>query len=160
MENKVLRVLGCGSRGFKEYDYVCNEQGVMEQMLTYLDKNIYTKLLEYEDYDIEIIEGHARGADAYFQGFAKRHELNLRSFPAEWDKYGKSAGYKRNAEMINYIKQADARFVVCLWDGVSKGTKNTIDLCIRDNIPVYVYIYTERRWAHYTDGVMEYIESM
>ena len=62
--------------------------------------------------------------------------------------------------MITYIKQADARFVVCLWDGVSRGTKNTIDLCIRYNIPVYIYIYTEHKWAHYTDGVMEYIESM
>lgn len=160
MDNKILRVLGCGSRDFKEYDYVCNEQGVTEQMLTYLDKNIYTKLLQYEGYDIEIVEGCARGADTYFRGFARRHNIALKSFPAEWNKYGKSAGYKRNAEMVTCIKQADARFVVCLWDGISKGTKHTIDLCIRENIPIYIYIYTERKWVTYKNGLMHYVESM
>lgn len=160
MDNKILRVLGCGSRDFKEYDYVHNEQGIAEQMLAYIDKNIYTKLLQYEGYGIEIVEGCARGADTYFKGFAERHNITLKSFPAEWNKYGKSAGYKRNAEMMSYIKQADVRFVVSLWDGVSKGTKNTIDLCIRDNIPMYIYIYTERRWLYCADGIIQDIDSM
>jgi hypothetical protein len=42
---------------------------------------------------------------------------------ADWDTYGKSAGYRRNADMAKY---SDA--VVCFWDGVSKGTKHMIDL--------------------------------
>ena len=148
MERKVLRVLGCGSRSFNGEDWVCNKQGIMEKMSTYLDKHIYTDLLyyEYQNYDIEFVEGLAKGADAYFKGFAERHNIECKHFPAQWDKFGKSAGYRRNAEMIEYIKEADSMYTIVLWDGVSRGTRHTIDLCIKNNIPVYVYLYNKREW--------------
>ena len=43
--------------------------------------------------------------------------------PADWNKHGKSAGYRRNEEMA---KVADA--CICFWDGVSKGTMHMINL--------------------------------
>ena len=45
------------------------------------------------------------------------------SFPADWDKYGKAAGYKRNDEMA---RNADA--LIAFWDGKSRGTRHMIDL--------------------------------
>lgn len=159
MERKVLRVLGCGSRKFNGDDWVCNQQGVMEKMSTYLDKHIYTGLLDYEyqNYEIEFVEGLARGADAYFKGFAERHNIECKHFPAQWDKFGKSAGYIRNAEMVTYIKQADDRFAICLWDGKSHGTRSTINMCIKDSIPMYVYLYNERRWIKDQEVLIQFI---
>lgn len=67
----------------------------------------------------EIVSGGARGIDASGEDFAKRYELKLTQFPAEWYKYGKSAGPKRNLQMATY---ADA--LLLIWDGESKGSAN------------------------------------
>lgn len=74
-------------------------------------------------HEVEIVSGTARGADQLGEKFAKEKGCNLKQFPADWDAYGKSAGYRRNADMAKY---ADA--CVVFWDGVSKGTKHMIDL--------------------------------
>ncbi len=162
MNNKVLRVLGCGTRDFDEDGYLCNESGVTEQMFAYLDKNIYTEILQYEysNFEIQIVEGYARGADKYFRGFANRHNMMCAHFPAAWDKYGKSAGYRRNAEMIEHIKEADSRYAVCLWDGTSRGTRSTIDMCIKENIPAYVFLYNERRWIKDQNELILYLRTV
>ena len=39
-------------------------------------------------------------------------------------KFGKAAGIIRNKQIVE-----DADFCIIFWDGKSKGTKNTIDLC-------------------------------
>jgi len=44
-------------------------------------------------------------------------------FSADWSKYGKSAGYKRNKQMALY-----ADVLIAFWDGNSKGTKLMIEL--------------------------------
>lgn len=45
--------------------------------------------------------------------------IEIKSFPAEWEKYEKAAGPKRNKEMAEY---ADA--LILIWNGKSKGSKN------------------------------------
>lgn len=55
---------------------------------------------------------------------------------ADWDIYGKSAGYIRNAEMAKY---ADA--CVVFWDGKSRGTKHMIDLAKKEGIGLKVVNY-------------------
>ena len=42
-----------------------------------------------------IISGGARGADSLAERFAKENGIPFKLFPANWDRYGKSAGYKR-----------------------------------------------------------------
>ena len=61
-----------------------------------------------------------------------RISAECQEYKANWDKYGKSAGYKRNAEMVNQLDKNDIAFI--FWDGKSKGTKHTIDLCNKNNI--------------------------
>ena len=55
--------------------------------------------------------------------YARKHDLPTIIFAAEWDKFGKSAGYKRN---VRIVEAAD--LVIAFWDGESKGTKHTINI--------------------------------
>ncbi len=71
----------------------------------------------------EIISGNAKGADALGERYAKEHQIPLRLFPADWDKYGKRAGFIRNTEMAN-----NATHLIAFWDGKSKGTKMMLQI--------------------------------
>ena len=77
---------------------------------------------------IEIVSGGARGVDSLAERLANEENFLKKIFPADWNKFGKSAGPIRNRQMVEYIKEKDG---VCLifWDGQSRGTKNDIDLC-------------------------------
>lgn len=84
----------------------------------------------------ELVCGMARGADILAFHLWKSENMQIHVFRAEWDTYGKSAGFRRNKEMGEF---ADA--AVCFWDGKSKGTKHMIDIMNRLNKPVYVVRY-------------------
>lgn len=84
----------------------------------------------------ELVCGMARGADILAFRLWKAENMQIHVFRAEWDTYGKSAGFRRNKEMGEF---ADA--AVCFWDGKSKGTKHMIDTMNRLNKPVYVVRY-------------------
>lgn len=47
-----------------------------------------------------IIHGAARGADSLAGVYAKKKGIPCRAFPADWNKYGRSAGFRRNEEML------------------------------------------------------------
>ena len=81
-----------------------------------------------------IVSGGARGADKLGERLAKSRDIPLTVKPAEWDKYGKSAGYRRNAGMAE-----DADALIALWDGKSKGTTHMINLATEKGLLVYVY---------------------
>lgn len=61
--------------------------------------------------------------------YAKENGIDLAIFPAEWDKYGKRAGYLRNEQMADH---ADS--LIAFWDGKSKGTKHMIDIAKRKKL--------------------------
>ena len=84
----------------------------------------------------EIVSGCARGADFLGIEWADVYGLRITRFPAEWDKYGKSAGFIRNADMGAY---ADAAII--FWDGVSKGTKHMIQTMKKLGKPYSVFNY-------------------
>lgn len=44
----------------------------------------------------QLFQVTAAGADLLGEKFAKQYELKLHRFPANWNKYRKSAGYIRN----------------------------------------------------------------
>ncbi len=82
----------------------------------------------------EVVSGHADGADKLGETWAKTAGIPLRLFPADWERFGRSAGPQRNLEMAQY---ADA--LIALWDGKSPGTKHMIDCARRHNLEVFVY---------------------
>ena len=85
-------------------------------------KQICDQFLQDQN-NIEIVSGaYYRGADKLGEQYAKERGFKITRFPANWNKYGKAAGPKRNEQMANY---ADA--LIAFWDGKSRGTKNMID---------------------------------
>lgn len=88
-----------------------------------------------EDID-EIVSGCCKGADKLGERFAELLNIKPTKFPADWDKYGKSAGIIRNRQMAEY---ADA--AVVFWDAHSKGSLNMIQTMRDLGKPVYVVIY-------------------
>jgi predicted Rossmann-fold nucleotide-binding protein len=81
-----MKILVCGGRTFDD-DVLMYEQ---------LDKVIASL---NEPVDV-IISGHAKGADQLGEEYAKDRNLETEVYPAKWNKYGKSAGYKRNMQML------------------------------------------------------------
>jgi hypothetical protein len=83
-----------------------------------------------------VVCGKARGADTLGELYARENDLELFEYPANWDKFGKSAGYKRNEEMAQ-----NAEALIALWDGESRGTKHMIDLANKYNLTVFIHNY-------------------
>ena len=122
-----LRVIIAGSRDFSDYEY--------------LSETLTSFIKEHPERDIVIVSGMARGADKLGERFAIENNFAIRRFYAKWDKYGKSAGYIRNNEMLDFIQQPNCEnAVIAFWDGRSKGTKHTIDNAKKRDIQTYVYI--------------------
>ena len=71
----------------------------------------------------EIVSGTAAGADSLGELYARDHNIPVTRFPADWNKYGKSAGYRRNEQMAKF---ADA--CICFSVDNSKGTEHMINL--------------------------------
>lgn len=82
-----------------------------------------------------VITGAARGADRIAEKLAKEKGLVVESYPANWDKFGKRAGYLRNIEMLD--QNPDRVYAFPL--GESKGTNHTIKESIKRGIPTIVY---------------------
>jgi hypothetical protein len=84
-----------------------------------------------------VIAGGAKGADTMAAGWAVRRGL----FVAEvccardhWELFGKRAGHRRNAAMLDLAPD----FVIAFQRNGSSGTQNTIDEARRRGIPVEV----------------------
>jgi len=95
--------------------------------------DIATKHINPKDVT-EVVSGTARGADQLGEFWADLHNIPVKRFPAKWNEFGKSAGYRRNAEMAQY---ADA--LIAIWDGESKGTQHMINLARKEGLMIYVY---------------------
>lgn len=125
MKKKEYKVIVAGSRGFK------NKKLLFEKLDYYLGPK-----LEGNEYEVIIVSGTAKGADTLGEEYAARCNLRCIRMPADWNKYGKSAGYIRNEEMA---KIADACIV--FWDGVSPGTKHMIELALKYKLAVRIVKY-------------------
>ncbi len=70
----------------------------------------------------QIISGGANGVDTLAEEYADKKRISKFILRPDYARYGKGAPLKRNEEMV---KMADA--VLVIWDGVSRGTKYTVD---------------------------------
>lgn len=83
--------------------------------------------------EVTIISGTARGADVLGERFAKLRGYKIEQHPADWGKFGKSAGYVRNEKMA---RVSDC--LIAFWDGKSRGTRHMIDLAKKHGLKVRV----------------------
>lgn len=86
--------------------------------------------------DLCIVSGGAHGADALGEQWAKARAVRLECFPAQWDRYGKAAGFVRNRQMAWY-----ATHLIAYWDGQSKGTGHMIAAAKEDGLALWVRRY-------------------
>ena len=109
-----MNIMIVGSRNFHDYTFLRNKCNEIIQKIS--------------DNDVTIISGGARGTDSLAEKYAEEYnqEFALWVMKAEWNQYGKKAGYLRNAEMV---KISD--YLIAFWDGKSKGTKHSIDLFMK-----------------------------
>lgn len=127
----ITRVIIAGSRNFNDYPRL--EKSVIE---------ILKKIRPSKE--LEIISGTANGADKMGERFALKYNVKIKRFPAQWDIYGKRAGYVRNNLMSEYAMENDNHGVlIAFWDGKSKGTKMMIDIAERNGLEVFVINYNE-----------------
>ncbi len=79
-----------------------------------------------------VLSGCARGVDKLGEQVAYSAGWKVELYPADWESYGKRAGYVRNKEMAD---NADA--LIAVWDG-SPGTGHMIDIARAKGLQVYV----------------------
>ena len=128
---------------------------------TFNDESLfYTKinsmLSDYpkNKYKIIIVSDCVEGPESMAIKYAKDHDYEIKKFPAEWDKLGKSAGVRRNLQMVQYASDIHHQgLLVAFWDGDSPGTKDIIEIAKRYNLPVQIVDYkvTEKVIERVTD---------
>ena len=120
------KIIVAGGRDFTDYKLV-------DDKLTTIRTAVWKN--DVAD-DLEIVCGKARGADTLGDDWGKANHVGVKYFPAEWDKYGKSAGHRRNRQMGDY---ADA--LLAFWDGESRGTKGMIDYATEKGLSIFIVNY-------------------
>jgi hypothetical protein len=104
-----------------------------------LSREIDKFLSEIKSFEIkQIVSGGAKGGDQLGEKYAKDHNLSILVLKPNWSKYGKNAGFKGNREIISQCDQ-----IIAFWDGVSPGTKNTIDQARQANKLIKVINYDQ-----------------
>lgn len=122
-----MRVLVCGSR-----DYT-NRLLITERLCA----------LQDDGYDT-LIEGEARGADIIAKQAGEALGMIILPFPANWDKYGKRAGYIRNQQMLD---EGHPDLVVAFYTGPTKsrGTQMMVSLASNAGVPIIKYMDREAK---------------
>lgn len=134
---KKLRIIIAGSRTFDDYATLRKEslRIIRETVTNQTGSPVIQKEL------VTIISGGAKGADLLGEQFANEFHLTLKQFPANWDRYGRRAGYMRNVDMANYASEKDNEtygILIAFWDGQSKGTKHMIDTAKKAGLDIHV----------------------
>lgn len=111
----ILGIVGC--RDFHDYDRFC-------QYMQCVDTHDITR----------IVSGGASGADALAERYAREHNIPLTIHYADWTRYGRSAGPRRNRLIVQ-----DSDRIVAFWDYQSRGTASTISIAKETGCPVSIF---------------------
>ena len=116
----VNAVIVCGGRDFTNRDFV----------FSILDEHHKKTTIGL------IIQGGAAGTDAMAAEWANSRAIPYKEFKADWKRYGKSAGPKRNKEMLEYLMKRTAKKYVIAFPG-GAGTLNMVIQATSANIAVW-----------------------
>jgi len=113
-----MRVLIAGSRFYTDY-----------QKILAIVRSI--------DIDL-VIAGGCRGADTLAVRAARQCGIKYIEYPADWQRFGKSAGPRRNQQMLD-IEKPDLLLVFHEDLASSKGSRDMLSRVIRAGIPYRIY---------------------
>lgn len=114
-----MKILVCGSRHFQD----------KEKLFNVLDG------INSETTVTGVVEGGARGADNLGAQWADSRRIERTRFPADWSRYGKSAGPIRNQQMLD---EGKPDLVIAFLYPNSRGTKHMISIAEKANIKTKV----------------------
>lgn len=80
-----------------------------------------------------IISGGANGVDTLAEEYADKNRISKLILRPRYDLYRRAAPLKRNDEMVQLCDK-----VLIFWDGVSKGTKHTIEYANKIGKPIEI----------------------
>lgn len=106
-----MKLLIAGSRSIKDFD-----------LSPYIPEN--TEL---------IISGGAGGVDTIAEQYADKMKISKLVLYPNYNRYKKGAPLKRNEQMVDICDS-----VLIVWDGISSGTKHTIDYARKTDKPVEI----------------------
>lgn len=116
-----MKIAIVGSRGYKNLG---NVRAEMERFA----------LTDIDDPAPTIISGGAIGPDSEAEVYAKDLGWPTEIYLPDWKAYGKSAGFIRNSRIV-----AEANVVWAFWDGLSRGTLDTIQKATVRGIQVIIF---------------------
>jgi hypothetical protein len=116
-----VRVAIVGSRGYPRMDMVWD---------------FVTKLAARRP-DTVIVSGGARGVDTVAAVAGRMAGIQVLEIIPDWDGEGMGAGFLRNSEIVAQVES-----VVAFWDGVSRGTRDTIEKARSEGKKVLVILPT------------------
>ena len=120
---KEFKLIVAGGRDFNDYELLSRVLFAMSDV-------------EFADREVSIVSGMANGADYLGFKFSKENHVVCHSMRADWDKYGKAAGFIRNKAMAEF---SDG--LLAFWDGRSKGTAHMIKTMQDMGKPVHIIRY-------------------
>jgi alpha/beta superfamily hydrolase len=120
-----MKLIIAGSRDFSDYNLLKRS----------VDELIQGLALNADD-PVEIINGGARGADSLGRWYATVNKLKVTTIRADWEKYGRAAGPKRNGQMAEI---ADA--LIAFWDGKSSGTADMIRQARQKGLSIHIVYF-------------------
>lgn len=121
-----MRILVCGGRDFQDYRLLEHTLGGIHS-----DQEI-THIVTGAQRSEGSRDWKYHGADWMAIEWALEREINFSGIPAKWGKYGKSAGPRRNREMLKMFQ--DIQLVVAFRGG--KGTADMVAAARQAGIPV------------------------
>lgn len=133
-----MRVIIAGSRSIKDAKALSSIEEAVQKSGWQID---------------EVVSGDATGVDTAAIAWAEAKFIDYVRIPANWKKYSKAAGYKRNQKMAWYVRIIEEQFnskgqecpekykagLIAVWNGKSKGTKHMIDIAKEMGIDVFVF---------------------
>lgn len=118
-----VRILVCGSRTFANFRTVYEE---LDAVSAYYDGNIM------------VIHGGAKGADSHAGTWAGISNKKCEVYIADWNAFGKRAGYLRNTRMLEEGRPDRLVAFVDKPLEESKGTKMMVDIARTGGVPCRV----------------------
>ena len=92
-----------------------------------------------DKFDIQcIVSGGAPGADTLAENYAHTNKISTKIFRPDWQKHGKKAGFLRNALIVEACDM-----LIAFWDGQSRGTQHSINMCKKAGKQVHIVRYKE-----------------
>lgn len=123
----MIRLIIAGSRNFNNYEYL---------------KEKVDSIIDNLDEPIEIVSGHCVGADMLGEKYASENRIPFKTFPADWDKFGKRAGLVRNTKMADYACSDGCKGMLIAFPfGQSRGTHHMISVAGAYKFKYYVFEY-------------------